>query len=171
MGASGVGAVIAALVLASRKRVFGLGRWVAYACGAFGILLCLFSVSRNFWLSAAILVPVGFSMMTQMSSSNTLIQAMVPNELRGRVMALYSMMFMGLAPFGSLLAGTLAGYIGPPETIALGGVVCIGGALVFGLSLPKMKWQARRMIVSMQMTGGEPASKAAFQQPATPGRE
>ena len=165
MGASGVGAVIAALVLASRKKVVGLGRWVAFACGAFGVGLCLFSLSRHFWLSAAILVPVGFSMMTQMSSSNTLVQAMVPDELRGRVMSLYSMMFMGLAPFGSLLAGMLAGYIGPPETIALGGVICIGGAVVFGLSLPKMKWQARRMIVSMQMTGGEPASKAAFQHP------
>jgi len=108
---------------------------------------------------------VGFSMMTQMSSSNTLVQAMVPNELRGRVMSLYSMMFMGLAPFGSLLAGTLAGYVGAPETIAIGGLVCIVGAIVFRLNLPKMKWQARRMIVSMQMTGGEPASKAAFNQP------
>jgi MFS family permease len=165
MGASGVGAVIAALVLASRRQVFGLGRWVAFACGAFGLGLVLFSFSRNFWLSAGLLVPVGFSMMTQMSSSNTLVQAMVPNELRGRVMSLYSMMFMGLAPFGSLLAGMLAGYIGPAETIALGGVVCIVGAVVFGMTLPKIKWQARRMIVSMQMTGGEPASKAAFQHP------
>jgi len=167
MGASGIGAVVAALVLASRKEVFGLGRWVAYACAAFGAGLVLFSLSRNFWLSALVLIPVGFSMMTQMSSSNTLVQAMVPNELRGRVMSLYSMMFMGLAPFGSLLAGTLAGYVGAPETIAIGGLVCIVGAIVFRLNLPKMKWQARRMIVSMQMTGGEPASKAAFHQPAS----
>ena len=167
MGASGIGAVIAALLLASRKEIFGLGRWVAYACAAFGIGLVLFSLSRNFWLSVLFLIPVGFSMMTQMSSSNTLVQAMVPNELRGRVMSLYSMMFMGLAPFGSLLAGTLAGYVGAPETIAIGGLVCIVGAIVFRLNLPKMKWQARRMIVSMQMTGGEPASKAAFNQPPT----
>jgi len=166
MGASGVGAVAAALILASRKHVFGLGRWVAYACGAFGVCLVLFSLSRNFWLSAAILVPVGFSMMTQMSSSNTLVQAMVPDRLRGRVMSVYSMMFMGLAPFGSLLAGMLAGIIGPAETVALGGAVCVGGALVFWRSLPGMKWQAHRMIVSMQMTGGEPASKAAFQHTA-----
>jgi len=164
MGASGIGAVAAALTLASRKKIVGLGRWVAYAGGAFGVGLILFSLSRNFWLSSAILVPIGFSMMTQMSSSNTLVQAMVPDRLRGRVMSVYSMMFMGLAPIGSLLAGMLAGYLGPPETIAVGGAVCIGGALVFWLSLPGMKWQARRMIVSMQMTGGEPASKAAFQQ-------
>jgi MFS family permease len=171
MGASGVGAVAAALTLASRKQVLGLGRWVAYACGSLGVCLILFSMSRSFWLSAVILVPVGFSMMTQMSSSNTLVQAMVPDHLRGRVMSLYSMMFMGMAPIGSLLAGTIAGYVGPPETIALGGAVCIGGAIVFRLSLPGMKWQARRMIVSMQMTGGEPASKAAFQQPAAESRD
>lgn len=163
MGASGLGAVAAALALASRKQVFGLGRWVAYACAGLGTCLILFSVSRSFLLSAVILVPVGFSMMTQMSSSNTLVQAMVPDHLRGRVMSLYSMMFMGMAPIGSLLAGTLAGYVGPPETVALGGAVCIGGAIVFWLRLPSMKWEARRMIVSMQMTGGEPASKAAFQ--------
>jgi MFS family permease len=173
MGASGIGAVIAALLLASRKEIFGLGRWVAYACAAFGIGLVLFSLSRNFWLSVLFLIPVGFSMMTQMSSSNTLVQAMVPNELRGRVMSLYSMMFMGLAPFGSLLAGTLAGYVGAPETIAIGGLVCIVGAIVFRLNLPKMKWQARRMIVSNVMTRGAPASKAAYKQPpaatTTPG--
>jgi MFS family permease len=167
MGASGVGALAAALLLASRKQVFGLGRWVAYACAGLGAGLILFSFSRNFSLSAAILILVGFSMMTQMSSSNTLIQSMVPDKLRGRVMSVYSMMFMGFAPFGSFLAGALAGYIGPPETIAIGGLICIVGAIVFWLKLPGMKWQAHRMIVAMQMTGGEPASKAAFQQPAT----
>jgi MFS family permease len=165
MGASGIGAVIAALVLASRRQVFGLGRWVAVACASFGGALIVFSMSRSFWLSSAILVGVGFSMMTQMSSSNTLVQAMIPDHLRGRVMSLYSMMFMGLAPIGSLLAGTMAGYIGPPETVAIGGAVCIGGAFVFWLNLPRIKWQSHRMIVSMQMTGGEPASKAAFQHP------
>lgn len=165
MGASGVGALIAALVLASRKSIRGLGRWVAFASGGFGLFIILFSFSRSFWLSALLLVPAGFSMMTQMSSSNTLVQSMVPDELRGRVMALYSMMFMGMAPIGALMAGSLAEIIGAPGTVALGGVVCILGAIVFGLRLPKLRVEARDIIVALQMTGGEPASKASFQQP------
>lgn len=170
MGASGTGALIAALMLAARKHVFGLGRWVAFACAGLGVGLVLFSVSRSLWLSAAMLVIVGFSMMTQMSASNTLVQAMIPDHLRGRVMSVYSMMFMGMAPFGALLAGMLAGYIGPPETIAFGGLVCIAGAAYFAMKLSGLEKQGRRMIVSMQMTGGEPASKAAFQHPAESSR-
>lgn len=166
MGASGFGALMAALVLASRRQVFGLGRWVVIACAGFGLSLILFSLSRNFWLSAIILVPAGFAMMTQMSSSNTLIQAMIPDELRGRVMSVYSMMFMGMAPLGALLAGTLAGYIGAPETVALGGCVCLIAAVVFRLTTAGLQDEARAMIVSMQMTGGEPASKAFAQEPA-----
>ena len=162
MGASGMGAVTAALTLASRREVFGLGRWVVLACGGFGISLLLFSVSRNFWLSMVILVPVGFSMMTQMSSSNTLIQSMVPDHLRGRVMSVYSMMFMGLAPFGALLAGSLAGIIGAPETVALGGLACVVGSAIGAWKLGGLQKEGRKMIVSMQMTGGEPASKASF---------
>jgi MFS family permease len=167
MGASGIGALTAALSLAARKHVFGLGRWVVFACGAFGIAIILFSFSRNFYLSALLLVPAGFSMMTQMSSSNTLIQAMIPDELGGRVMSVYSMMFMGLAPIGALLAGSLAGLIGAPETVALGGAICVIGAVVFGLKFSHLEKEGRQMIVAMQMTGGEPASKAAFQQPST----
>ena len=166
MGASGFGALAAALVLASRRHVFGLGRWVMLACGGFGVSLILFSLSRNFWLSAALLVPVGFAMMTQMSSSNTLIQAMIPDELRGRVMSVYSMMFMGMAPLGSLLAGTLAGIIGAPETVALGGLVCIVAAIVFRYVAAPLQEEGRRMIVSMQMAGGVPASKAIGHLPA-----
>jgi MFS family permease len=166
MGASGTGALIAALVLASRKSVFGLGKWVAVASGCFGVAIILFSFSKIFWLSAILLVPVGFSMMTQMSSSNTLIQAMVPDELRGRVMSVYSMMFMGMAPLGALMAGSLASAIGAPETVALGGAVCIVGAIIFSLHLPKLQTEGQRLIVSMQMAGGVPASKASFQPPA-----
>lgn len=165
MGASGLGALVAALILASRKEVFDLGRWVALASGGFGVALILFSFSSVFRLSLILLVPVGFSMMTQMSSSNTLIQAMVPDDLRGRVMSVYSMMFMGMAPLGALLAGSLAGILGAPYTVALGGAVCILGSLVFSLRLPKDREEGRKMIVAMQMTGGVPASKASFQQP------
>lgn len=89
MGFSGVGALLGALTLAARKQVRGLGRWVALSSAGFGVSLILFAVSRSFWLSAALLVPVGFSMMVEMASSNTLVQAMVPDGLRGRVMAVY----------------------------------------------------------------------------------
>ena len=166
MGASGMGALVAALVLASRKSVFGLGRWVAFASAGFGVALILFSFSKIFWLSAILLVPVGFTMMTQMSSSNTLIQAMVPDHLRGRVMAVYSMMFMGMAPLGAVMAGSLAGMLGAPYTVALGGGVCILGAIIFSLRLPKLQTEGQRLIVSLQMTAGAPASKASFQPPA-----
>jgi len=159
MGASGAGALAGALVLAMRKGVRGLGRWVAFASGGFGVSLILFSLSRSFWLSAALLVPVGFSMMVQMASSNTLVQSMVPDSLRGRVMAVYAMMFMGMAPLGALLAGTLAGRIGAPTTVALGGGVCVLGALAFGLRLPALRNEARQIIVALHPAGGDPAEE------------
>ena len=104
-------------------------------------------------------------MMTQMASSNTLVQAMVPDELRGRVMSVYSMMFMGMAPLGALMAGSLASYLGAPNTVALGGLICILGSLIFGWRLPSLREEGRRIILAMQMTGGMPSSKAAFQPP------
>ena len=157
MGATGVGALLGALTLATRTGVFGLARWVAFSCGGFGVSLMLFSWSRYFWLSTALLLPVGFCMMVQMASSNTLIQSMVPDQLRGRVMAVYSMMFMGMAPFGALLGGALADRIGAPVTVSLGAVACIGGAALFRLQLPKIRVEARRLIVAQAVAGGEPA--------------
>src|SRR5580692_11197202 len=100
MGAAGVGALLGALTLAARSGVKGLSRWVATCCAGFGVSLMLFSFSKSFWLSVILLLPVGYFVMLQMASSNTLIQVMVPDELRGRVMSVYSMMFMGLAPLG-----------------------------------------------------------------------
>jgi MFS family permease len=157
MGASGVGALSAAGLLATREGVFGLGRWVTFGAAGFGASLIVFSQSTSIWLSMAALVPAGFCMMLQMASSNTLIQAMVPDALRGRVMAIYSMMFMGMAPFGALLAGTLAEHVGAPVTVAVGGVACLLGALVFGWRLPKLRPEARRIIVAQQAAAGEPA--------------
>jgi MFS family permease len=159
MGATGVGALLGALTLASRSGVKGLGRWVAVSCAGFGTSLILFSLSRSFWLSAALLLPVGFCMMLQMSSSNTLIQAMVPDQLRGRVMALYSMMFMGMAPFGAFFGGAIADRLGAPVTVAMGAVACLGGAAWFGITLPKVRVEARRLIVAQSMVGGEPAQE------------
>lgn len=159
MAASGVGALTGALSLAARQGVRGLGRWVALSSAGFGASLILFSLSRSFWLSAVLLVPTGFALMVQMAASNTLVQAMVPDALRGRVMAVYSMMFMGMAPFGALLAGVLADHIGAPDTVALGGAVCILGGIVFGVRLPVLRHEARRIIVALQMAGGDPADQ------------
>ena len=160
MGFSGVGALLGAGTLAGRQGVRGLGNWVLFACAGFGTSLILFSLSRIFWLSTLLLAPVGFSMMVQLASSNTLIQSMVPDRLRGRVMALYSMMFLGMAPFGALLAGVLANLMGAPATVALGGAVCIAGAVVFGLHLPKIRAEGRQLIAQM-MAGGDPADHEA----------
>jgi MFS family permease len=128
-----------------------------FSCAGFGFSLLLFSFSRYFWLSTAILVPTGFCMMLGMSSSNTLIQAMVPDHLRGRVMALYSMMFMGMAPFGAYIGGATADRIGAPMAVMLGSIACIGGAVWFGVRLPKVRVEARRLIVAQGMVAGEPA--------------
>lgn len=157
MGATGVGAVIGALVLAARSGIRGLGRWVAIACGGFGGFLILFSFSHWYALSVVLLVPVGFCVMVQMASSNTLIQSMVPDRLRGRVMSIYSMMFMGMMPLGALLAGWLAGIISAPWTVAIGGMGAIVGAIVFGRNLPKIRVEARQLIMAQGIAGGEPA--------------
>jgi MFS family permease len=159
MSAIGVGALAGALTLAAKRGIRGLGRWVAFSATGFGVSLILFSLSHSFWLSAGLLLPVGFSVMVEMASSNTLIQSLVPDSLRGRVMAVYSMMFMGMAPFGSLLAGALAHHLGAPATVAIGGVVCMAGAAVFGLHLPVLRQETRQIIVALQAAGGEPSEE------------
>jgi MFS family permease len=159
MGFSGLGALMGAITLAGRQGVRGLGTWVMFASGGFGVSLILFSTSRLFWLSTLLLLPVGFSMMVQLASSNTLIQSMVPDRLRGRVMAVYSMMFMGMAPFGALFAGVLANRAGAPITVAMGGAVCIIGAVVFRSQLPQLRAEGRQLILAQVMAAGEPANR------------
>ncbi|HEX6467161.1 MAG TPA: MFS transporter [Terriglobales bacterium] len=159
MGATGVGALLGALTLAGKKGVHGLGRWIAFSCGGFAAFLIAFALSTNFWLSTVLLLPVGFCMMLQMSSSNTLIQAMVPDHLRGRVMSVYSMMFIGMAPFGALLGGALADRFSAPVALVAGGIACLGGAATFGVRLPTIRGEARRLIIAQQMVGGEPAQE------------
>jgi MFS family permease len=154
MAASGLGSLGGALALVSRRGVRGLGRWVAISTAAFGLALIAFSLSRTFWLSAALLIPVGAAMIVEMASSNTLIQAMVPNVLRGRVMAVYSMMFMGMAPFGALFAGWLAERVGAARTVALGGAICIVASAVFSLRLPSLRHEGRQLIVAQEVAGG-----------------
>jgi MFS family permease len=159
MGFTGIGALFGALTLAMRSGVKGLGRLVSICCAGFGISLIAFSFSKFFWLSAVLLIPVGFFIMLQMACSNTLIQAMVPDALRGRVMALYSMMFMGMAPFGALLGGALADRLGAPITVAAGGAASIAAAIWFGKQLPVFRGEARQLIIAQAMAGGEPAEE------------
>jgi MFS family permease len=160
MGATGVGALLGSIALATHGTVKGLGRWVARAALSFGLFLLLFSFSRDFRLSVALLIPVGFSMVVAMASSNTLIQAMVPEQIRGRVMAIYSMVFMGGGPLGALLAGALAQRIGAPATVAAGGVLSIVAAIIFAIRLPTHRVVARELILAQQVAGGEPAQEA-----------
>jgi len=121
----------------------------------------VFAISHTFWVSVVLLLPVGYFMMLQMSSSNTLIQVMVPDALRGRVMAVYSMMFMGMAPIGALLGGALADRLGAQTTVAIGGMASVVGACWFGLQLPKIRVEARRLIVAQAAAGGEPPEMTA----------
>jgi len=157
MGATGVGALLGALTLAFREGVKGLGRWVAWCSAGFGASLVVFAISHTFWVSVILLLPVGYTIMLQMACSNTLIQVMVPDALRGRVMAVYSMMFMGMAPIGALLGGALAERLGAPASVAIGGLASLAGAGWFGLQLPKIRVEARRLIVAQAVAGGEPA--------------
>ncbi|MGA7931091.1 MAG: MFS transporter [Candidatus Sulfotelmatobacter sp.] len=161
MGATGVGALLGALTLAFREGVKGLGRWVAWCCAGFGASLAVFALSHTFWISVLLLLPVGYTMMLQMACSNTLIQVMVPDALRGRVMAVYSMMFMGMAPIGALLGGALAEHLGAPRTVGIGGLACVLGACWFALHLPKIRVEARRLIVAQAAAGGEPSEMTA----------
>ncbi|MFL6245557.1 MAG: MFS transporter [Thermoanaerobaculia bacterium] len=159
MGAAGIGALFGSIALATRSSVRGLGRWVAVSCAAFGVSLLAFGFSRSFMMSAAILVCAGGTVMVQMASSNTLIQSMVPDELRGRVMAVYSMMFMGMGPIGALLAGSVAERVGAPMTVAAGGAITALAAVGFALRLPALRAPARELIIAQQATAGEPSDQ------------
>jgi MFS family permease len=146
MGATGIGALLGALTLASRSGLRGLSRWIALACGGFGLSLMLFSTSRNFWLSLLLLIPTGFALMVQLGSTNTLLQSITPDDLRGRIMSLYSMMFMGMAPFGALLAGITAYRFGAPFTVGIGGLACVCCAVLFARQIPTFRTAARQML-------------------------
>ena len=160
MGATGVGALLGAASLAARVGLRGLGRLISICAAGFGLSLALFAFSKIFWLSTILLVPVGFCMMVQMASSNTLIQAMVPDHLRGRILSVYTMMFMGLAPFGALTAGAVAHRIGAPWTVAAGGLACIVGAAFFWTQLPVFRREARELVLAQGMMAGTPAQGA-----------
>jgi len=139
MGASGVGALTGALYLASRKNALGFGKIISIAAIIFGCGLIAFSFSRSFFICLMLMVVIGLGMMLQMAASNTILQTIVHDDMRGRVMSFYTMAFMGTAPFGSLLAGLLADKIGVPDTLLLGGITCVLGALIFMRKLPELR--------------------------------
>jgi len=139
MAASGTGALTGALFLASRKSVLGLGRLIPLMAAVFGAGLIAFSFSRLIWLSLILMLFTGLGFMIQMAVSNTLIQTIVDEDKRGRVMSFYTMAFMGTAPFGSLLAGSVAERIGAPYTLLIGGSGCIIGAIWFYRALPRLR--------------------------------
>src|SRR5215472_14944236 len=131
LGASGLGALGGALTLAARSRIQGLERLVAASVAGFSIAVIAFSLSRTLALSTILIVPAGYAIMIQMSGSNTLLQTIVPDALRGRVMSFFSWCLMGISPLGSLLAGALASRVGAPTAVAASGGVCLVGALFF----------------------------------------
>ena len=137
--ASGFGALAGALFLASRKSVIGLGRLMAMMTGLLGVSTVGVSCSRVLEVSLGLLVLTGFAMMVQLAASNTVLQTIVEEDKRGRVMSLYAMAFMGMAPVGSLLAGGLASTMGTPLTLAISGVVCVIGGLAFAAKLPSLR--------------------------------
>jgi MFS family permease len=143
MGAMGTGALVAALMLAARKSVLGLGSLIAVSAGLFGVGLIGFGLSRFFWLSMAALVVAGFGMMQGMAASNTIIQTIVPEDKRGRTMSYYTIAFVGMAPFGSLLAGTMAHWIGAPLTVILNGAAVLLGGAWFASRLPAVRHAIR----------------------------
>lgn len=149
MSATGLGALGGALYLATRSTVRGLGRVIVAGAVLFGVGLIGVAFSRTLILSLALLMLAGFGMMTQMASSNTVLQTLVDDDKRGRVMSLYSMAFLGTAPLGSLLAGSIAARFGAPVVIGAGGAGCIIAAGVFGAHLPALREIVRPIYVRM----------------------
>ena len=136
MAASGSGAVLGAVILAGRSRIKGLEQ-IAYlgACSV-GLMLACFAFSRVFWLSLLLMVPVGTCMVAHMTANNTLVQMLIPNEMRGRVMAFHAMVFTAAMPLGAVIEGFAAHHLGAPLTVALGGVGCVIGAGLFAWRYP-----------------------------------
>jgi MFS family permease len=139
LGAAGGGALCGAVYLAQRKTVAGLERVIPLMTALFSLGLIGFALSRHQWLSLLLLLIIGFGLMVQMASSNSILQTIVDDDKRGRVMSFYVMGVMGTTPIGSLLAGTVASRLGTPETLLIGGLCCLAGALLFMRKLPAIR--------------------------------
>lgn len=143
MGAAGAGALISALSLVLRRSVRGLTKMLPLSAAIFGGSLVLFGLSRWLWASLVLMLFTGFGMLQGLTVSNTIIQTLVPEDKRGRVMSYYTAAFVGMAPFGSLLAGTLANWVGAPRTVMITGSCCIAGGLWFWSRLPAIRREMR----------------------------
>ena len=139
MAGTGVGALVGTIYLAVRNSVVGLGKRIPLAAACFGVGLIGFSFSSHMLFSLPLIAVAGFGMMVSMAACNTILQTIAEEDKRGRLMSLYAMAFAGVAPFGSLLAGTLSTHIGAPTTLTLGGCVCLIGAGLFALQLPQLR--------------------------------
>jgi MFS family permease len=162
MGALGVGSLASALSLVLRKSVRGLLKMIPIAAAVFGAGLVLFGLSNSVWLSMILLLAVGYGMMQGLTASNTIIQTIVPEDKRGRVMSYYTIAFVGMAPFGSLMAGTLAHAIGAPHTVVISGVFCILGAAWFYSQMPQVR---REMKPIYQQLGIVPVTAITAPEP------
>lgn len=161
MAATGSGALCSALWLATRTSVLGLGRIVSAAGTTFGLALVAFSYSRSQWLSLPLLVLVGGGMMMQMAATNTLIQTLVDERMRGRVMSFYTMAFFGMTPFGSLLAGVVASRFSAPIAVRSGGLITLCAVVLFMRRLPKLREQIRPVYVRLGILEPPPSATTA----------
>ncbi|MDD5226542.1 MAG: MFS transporter [Candidatus Omnitrophica bacterium] len=143
MGMSGLGALIGAIFLAARKSVIGLARIIAWTAVLFGVTIVVFSFSRVLWFAMPVILVSGFGIMVNMAACNSILQTVVDEDKRGRVMSFYTMAFMGTMPFGSLLAGVLAARIGAPHTLLIGGAACVLMACIFVGKLPLIRKEIR----------------------------
>ncbi|MEG3956079.1 MFS transporter [Microcoleus sp. herbarium2] len=149
MAASGVGAFAGAIFLISRKSIVGLGKWIAISPAILGFGLIGLGLSRVLGLSLIMMLFVGFGFILQFAGGNTFLQTIVEDDKRGRVMSIYTMAFFGVTPFGNLVAGGLADYIGAPNTVIIGGIVCVLGSIVFTKQLPALKILVRPLYQKM----------------------
>lgn len=149
MGSVGIGALVSAYSLAVRQSVRGLTKMIPISSALFGVALILFGISKNFWFSLVVLAFCGFGMMQQMAASMTIIQTIVEEEKRGRVMSYSTVALVGMAPFGSLLAGTIANAIGAPRTVMVSGAACLLGAIWFLTQIKEVRKEMRPIYVTL----------------------
>ena len=149
MAASGIGALTGSVYLASRQTILGLGRLIAYASVIFGMGIIAFSLSKILIVSLSMMFLTGFGMIVQIASSNTILQSIVEEDKRGRLMSIYTTAIIGMAPIGNLFAGALASWIGAPNTLILSGLSCIIGSLLFIMKLPHIRKKVRPIYVKM----------------------
>jgi MFS family permease len=164
-GVTGLGAILAALYLASRPTVIGLGRAIYCGAGVFGLGLIAVGLSDRLWMALVFMFVLGFGMMLQIAASNTILQTIVDDDKRGRVMSIYAMAFLGMTPFGNLLAGSLAHTIGTAHTLMIGGTCVFIGAVLFALRLPSLRPLVRPIYIRKGIIPVTPAEAQAASSP------